>query len=164
MTITNQRVTCLTCKKVSDVEMVTQAPLAVWTASAKAARCPHCGSPKLGLGGAHGDAPPLDTSIGTRANWWVNRGAIGTSSLTIWAVFTGLSNPHGRSAYPLDPDDFSRCRKLLDLIPEWRNDLALVAAKHPWFQPFADRWDEFDRLYDAELPTPCSAASSSGAA
>lgn len=31
----------------------------------------------------------------------------------------------------------------------WRADLSPVVKACPWMKPFVDRWDEFDRLYDA---------------
>ncbi len=54
--------------------------------------------------------------------------------------------------YPYDPDDFSRCRKLLDLFQEWRKDIGQVSSVYPWMAPFISRWDEMDRLWDEESP------------
>ncbi len=159
MTITPTRVTCLECAHVCDVELVTDAPVAVAVASMKAARCPRCGGKKLGMGGEIAEGKPsLDcTGMDERARWWWSRGGDrGLSSETIWRVMRGWNLGEGRGGvllgYPHDPDDFSRCRKLLDLIPEWRARIAMVAERLPWFRPFTDRWDEMDRLWDEESP------------
>jgi hypothetical protein len=149
MNIVKERVTCK-CGHVFEAEMVMNAPVAVSIASIKAVRCPKCGSQKIGLGGAYDDAPPLTAPLIERAAWWRERGETGTSSLTIWHAFTGGHNPHREFYWPLDPDDFRRCKLLLDLLPEWRADLAKVTERFAWFKPFADRWDEFDALYANE--------------
>lgn len=153
MTITKQRVTCLDCKVVFDADIVTDAPIAVATASLQAIRCPKCGGGKCGFGGSHEGAPPLSAPIAVRAAWWRERGDVGTSSQTIWAVFAAGMPPRHGPDVPQDPDDFSRCKALLDLIPEWRADIKKVATQYPWYKPFTDRWDEIERLYIAELPT-----------
>jgi hypothetical protein len=150
MQIKNQRVTCAACGKVGEVEIVVDAPLSVAIASMKAARCQHCGSPKVCLGGAYDDSPPLTASIIDRAAWWRERGEVGTSSETIWSAFTG-SRP-GHTDIPYDPDDFRRCKLLLDLIPEWRADLARVAKVYRWWLPFVEAWPDLERLYEHEAP------------
>jgi hypothetical protein len=151
MQIQNQRVTCAECGRVGDVELVVQAPLLVAIASIKAARCPHCGSAELGLGGSYDDAPPLTAPILDRAKWWHERGEIGTSPETIWSAFTG-SRP-ALLDIPYDPDDFRRCKQLLDLIPEWRADLNRVAKVYRWYLPFVEAWPDLERMYAAEAPT-----------
>lgn len=150
MTITQQRVTCK-CGHVFEADLVTDAPLAITIASMKAIHCPKCGSSECCIGGGYDDAPPLTAPIAERAAWWRERGEVGTSSESIWSAFAGSGIRH--PCYPLDPDDFRRCRLLLALIPEWRADLSPLVARYPWFAPFVDRWDEMDRLFDLEAPT-----------
>lgn len=150
MTIAQQRCTCGGCSHVFDAEVVVNAPIDVTIASMQAIRCPSCGSDNCGIGGAHKDAPSASAPVEERACWWKQRGDHGTSSLTVYCAFSGGYSPHGRFDIPYDPDDYSRCRKLLDLIPEWRTNLSVVVARFPWYRPFIDRWDEFDRLWDEE--------------
>lgn len=148
MTITKQRVTCK-CGHVFDAEIVA-GPIIVALASMEAIRCPECGGGEFGLGGSYDDAPPLEASLEDRAAWWKMRGETGISSLTIWCALAG-----GRSdsyCYPCDPDDFRRCKLLLDLIPEWRPRLGEVTKRFPWFAPFERRWEEFEELYRVESP------------
>jgi hypothetical protein len=151
MRIQAQRVTCADCKKVGNVELVMDAPLEVAIASMKAARCPHCGSAELGLGGSYDDAPPLEAPLMQRAAWWKERGEVGISSETIYGAFTG-SRPQNTNI-PFDPDDFRRCKQLLDLIPEWRADLARVAKVYRWWLPFVEAWPDLERMYGEEAPT-----------
>lgn len=152
MRIYKMRVTCK-CGHVFDADIVVDALITVTAASMAAVQCPKCGGDKLGLGGAYDDAPPLSAPVEARAGWWRERGETGTSSLTIWSAFAGGGNPHRHNSYPLDPDDFQRCKKLLDLIPEWRRSLDHVVTAFPWFQPFVSAWPEFERLWAEESPT-----------
>ena len=149
MNITTNRMTCLKCAHVFEAELVMNAPVKVSIASMKAVRCPACGagSDKVTLGGGYTDSPALDAPIAKRAEWWRKRGDVGTSSLTIWSVFTGSLSAVG---YPNDPDDFRRCKLLLDLIPEWRQDMGKITDRFPWYAPFVDRWAEFEKLYAEE--------------
>lgn len=152
MTVTQQRMTCK-CGHVFEAEVV-DAPIAVTLASMKAVRCPRCGagSNEIGIGGGYDDAPPLTASVMDRAAWWRKRGEIGTSSLTIWCFFTEGRNPHRDFNWPLDPDDYRRCKLLLDLIPEWRENLGKIETRFAWFKPFADRWADFETLWAEEAP------------
>lgn len=150
MKIEALRVTCK-CRHVFDAEVVVNAPISVAAASMKAVRCPKCGSNKLGLGGDITEGKPaISAPLIERSEWWRHKGEIGTSSLTIWCAFTEGRNPHGGFCYPLDPDDFRRCKQLLDLIPEWRLDIQKVADRFKWFQPFVDSWSDFEQLYIEE--------------
>jgi hypothetical protein len=151
MRIQQQRITCATCRKVGEVEIVLDAPLSVVSASMKAARCPSCGSSDLTLGGAYPDAPPPTSPLEKRVSWWIRRGEVGSSSDTIQRAFTGRG-PELLPTIPHDPDDFRRCKQLLDLIPEWRTDLARVAKIYPWWEPFVDAWPDLERLYAEEAP------------
>jgi hypothetical protein len=141
----------MVCKRVFEAETVAESPIEVWIASVNAVHCPKCGAGacRLGFGGAFGDAPPLTKSIEIRAAWWKRRGDVGVSSETIWATLLvghRIQNPD----IPHDPDDFSRCRALLVLIPEWRSQLSLVSDRYPWWKPFVDAWDELDVMFTEE--------------
>lgn len=90
---------------------------------------------------------------------WLKGPDTGTSSRSIFAV---LSKKHGHLAFvghgfgpsePLDPDDFGRCHRLLQAIPEWRGRLAEVAAAYPGWGPLIREWDRCTALYEQEEPT-----------
>lgn len=148
MNIDKIRVTCQSCKNVFDAEVVVNAPIAVAIASMQSVRCPLCGSAKCGLGGNYAGAPPVTAPIADRVAWWRDRGEHGVSSETIYSAFAGGRPRH--VDVPHDPDDFSRCKLLLDLIPEWRSDLGKVVKVYPWFSPMIEKWAEIDAAYEME--------------
>jgi hypothetical protein len=127
---------------------VVDAPILVAAASMKAARCPHCGGSKLGMGGELDGKPDLTAPIALRVAWWQESGEQGRSSKTIFGVFTG-QQPKDLGV-PLDPDDFRRCKLFLDLIPEWRADLGKMKTALPWWGPLVDKGEELERLFAAE--------------
>lgn len=148
MTIQKLRCTCQDCKHVFDAEIVVDCPVDVAIASMKAVRCPECYSSKCGMGGNYKDAPPLTAPLVDRVAWWKDRGEHGVSSETIYSAFCGGS-PRSVDV-PHDPDDFRRCKLLLDIIPEWRADLGKIKTVYPWFAPLIDNWDEIERLFVLE--------------
>lgn len=157
MEIVKLRVTCGACKKWSDVESITNAPVAVVTAAMQAMRCPECGSANVGLGGGD-DAGLLRASSGTaiqkRLAAWRSRGDVGISSSTIANAFrSDVPISMGHSYVPQDPADFKRCYELLALIPEWRDKLAVVSGRWPFWRPFVDAWAELEALWAEESPT-----------
>ena len=145
MKIDKIRVTCTPCGHVFDAEIVVDAPIAVAAASMSAISCPQCGSRDCGLGGNYDDAPPVTAPLTDRVRWWKERGEHGISSETIYSAFCGGMPRY--VSYPRDPDDFRRCKLLLDLIPEWRADLGKVSRRYVWFAPMIEKWDEIERLY-----------------
>lgn len=153
MTVQTIRVHCMVkkCGQVFDAEIAVECPVEVAVASMKAVRCPKCGSRKVGMGGDYNDAPVCG-SLEDRKQWWKTRGEVGISSQAIFYAMCGEFPPQ-HPDFPIDPDDFGRCRKLLDLFPEWRKGIEQASAVFPWLAPFVVRWDEMDRLWDEESPT-----------
>jgi len=86
---------------------------------------------------------------------WIINGEVGTSSKTIWAVMMDAVLPSRRHSWdysvPHDPDDFSRCWKLLVLFPEWRKRLAEVAKVFPAWVGFVREWDKLTAMYESLL-------------
>jgi hypothetical protein len=82
---------------------------------------------------------------------WIIEGDVGTSSRTIWAVMTGIVKGKSRCGIhydtPKDPDDFSRCYKLITLFPQWRGRLEEVSDIFPKWIPFIREWDKLENLY-----------------
>ncbi len=81
--------------------------------------------------------------------WWMGLD-VGESSTVIYSALSNtpdlLSVFHNRynDAVPQDADDFGRCVRLLEAMPEWKARLPEVAAAWPktkWPQIIA-RWDE----------------------
>jgi len=83
---------------------------------------------------------------------WALGPDIGISSKTIVQVLTGahvlgLLHP----SPPLDPSDFGRCERMLDLFPWLRLNLFHVADVYPEWRPMIGAWDELRALYAEEL-------------
>jgi hypothetical protein len=57
-----------------------------------------------------------------KANEWLKIGEANSSSITMWNCLM-LKPKFYLISYPQDPDDFSRCYKLLEAIPEWKAKL-----------------------------------------
>jgi hypothetical protein len=86
---------------------------------------------------------------------WIINGEVGTSSKTIWAVMMGAVMEKRRDSWdygcPHDPDDFSRCWKLLSLFPEWRERLPEVSKIFPEWTGFIREWDKLTEMLESNL-------------
>jgi len=107
----------------------------------------------------HGDCektweePKADQSktVRERAIWWFSKGEVGLSSKVMCTFFLtgGIAGifPH----YPHDPDDFGRCYKLLEAIPEWKEELPdLATLSEPWSK-LVENWDTLTEMYEQNV-------------
>ena len=82
---------------------------------------------------------------------WIIEGEVGTSSRTIWAVMMGIVTEPQQCDWnydtPSDPDDMSRCVKLIILFPEWRPRLNEVAQIFPKWTPYIREWNKLEKMY-----------------
>ena len=81
---------------------------------------------------------------------------VGSSSATIFAAMTGRP-PVGVDrdrigSVPQDPDDFSRCYRLLRVMPEWSGRLQEVSEKHAAWKPLVDNWDRLTAMFEQHDP------------
>lgn len=86
-----------------------------------------------------------------RAAEWLVSGDTGQSSITILAWMNGARSGH--IYYPLDPDDLGRCIRLINLVPEYREQLPDMAKASPEWEALVNHWDELEALYNEELPS-----------
>jgi len=85
-------------------------------------------------------------SVEKKAMWWIANGHVGLSSKTMWLHFMGQKN--GQINHPYDPDDFSRCYKLLEAVPEWKDRiLELSTLSKPW-ENLAKNWDKLTEMFE----------------
>ena len=92
---------------------------------------------------------------------WIGSDDVGLSSLSMarkLAPLAGLGEcpPHRyrtNGDYPRDPDDLSRCIKLLAVVPSLRPHLGAMAECGPIWAGYVAQWDEMERLYAEEEPT-----------
>ena len=81
--------------------------------------------------------------------WTLSRD-VGVSSATILEATAGMASPCGQYGIPLDPSDFGRCYRLLELFPELRARLNRVVYFHPEWRPIIEAWDELTALWEEE--------------
>lgn len=84
-----------------------------------------------------------------KAMFWNANGQHGASSKTMWNCF--MNNKDFRVNHPYDPDDFSRCYKLLVMVPEWKNELdKLKTLSKPW-ENLVNNWDVLTEMYELNV-------------
>ncbi len=106
--------------------------------------------------GLHKDCEPIwkepeadqSQDIQKKAMWWITNGHVGNSSKTMWQCFMNV--PIERINHPYDPDDFSRCYKLLEAVPEWKqksNMRKLEKLSIPW-KNLVENWDKLTEMFE----------------
>jgi hypothetical protein len=87
-------------------------------------------------------------------NHWISSNDTGVSSKTIWAVMMNCVNTEDAGAFdydiPHDPEDFGRCYRLLEAVPEWKPRLFEVARAFPKWGPLVREWNHLSALYASE--------------
>jgi hypothetical protein len=139
-TIRNEKLFCLNCGG----EFALQYPIAV-----------DCMSKKIkAFDSLHKECkltwtePLADQSkdVKEKAMWWIANGHVGSSSKTMWNCLIGNSNfPIN---HPYDPDDFSRCWKLLEAVPEWKTELQKLKPLSRQWSNLVDNWDKLTEFYE----------------
>lgn len=78
----------------------------------------------------------------------------GTSSDTMFSRFAGFSvmQEGSRSATPRDADDFYRCRRLLEQVPEFAARIDELRSISPAWDRLVSQWDALCTLMDTEAP------------
>lgn len=93
-------------------------------------------------------------SKGTRALFWVQNGEHGMSSECIYAHLSGDFQTFGaKTNHPCDPDDFKRCYKLLEMVPEWNGLLDVLRPLSPVWNNLVDNWPKLTELYKEQMIT-----------
>lgn len=95
--------------------------------------------------------PEQTKSVYYKAKLWLENGEHGMSSETMWNCLMGNSN--FRVSYPFDPDDFSRCYKLLQYVPEWKSELSKLKSLSPAWSNLVDNWDKLTEMYEENVRT-----------
>lgn len=90
----------------------------------------------------------MTKSIEERAEWWLINGETGLSSKAMLNCFLGKSF---RVDYPHDPDDFKRCYKLLQVIPEWKSQLYRLKRMSDSWSQLVDNWDKLTQMYEQNV-------------
>jgi len=85
-------------------------------------------------------------TISERAVWWISDGERGASSEARWCCLMGRGVK--RTNHPCDPDDFKRCYKLLQLIPEWKDELHKLKPLSPVWSLLVDNWNKLTEMFE----------------
>lgn len=86
-----------------------------------------------------------------KSMFWFNNGERGNSSETMWNCL--MNNDNYPINHPYDPDDFSRCYKLLLFVPEWKNELHRLKPLSNQWSNLVDNWDKLTDMYEENKRT-----------
>lgn len=99
--------------------------------------------------------PVVDQSKDTeeKAYWWMANGERGMSSEAMWRCF--MNDRNGGNSHPHDPDDFKRCYKLLECVPEWKekHNLRKLKRLSQQWSNLVDNWDKLTEMYEENVKT-----------
>ncbi len=90
--------------------------------------------------------PDQSKDIKVKAMFWLTNGEKGMSSETMWHCLYG--NKDFRINHPYDPDDFSRCYKLLVFVPEWKSELYKLKLLSRQWSNLVDNWGKLTEMYE----------------
>lgn len=95
-----------------------------------------------------------EPSIEERAKRWIADTAnVGASSRCLWTRMQGIRTSD--AYHPHDLDDFGRCYRLLQLIPEWRFKLHIMSNVSRQWAKLVENWDEITKLYESAQLVAC---------
>lgn len=84
---------------------------------------------------------------------WLANGERGISSDTIFSHITGLNVLKGwRGSHPHDPDDMTRCIKLLERCPSVAKRFDSMREVSPEWARLVDSWPLLVAMLDEEIP------------
>jgi len=95
--------------------------------------------------------PVADQSkpVNLKAIWWLENGERGMSSETMYNFFMGKKN--FSINHPYDPDDFKRCYKLLEAVPEWKCEIKRLGVLSKAWKNLAENWDKLTAMYERNV-------------
>ena len=91
---------------------------------------------------------PIPATPGMGLDAWLKSDDVGASSLFMACVLGECGIPE--YAIPHDADDFDRCVKLLEAVPELISKLPQMAQQSSSWAVLVGRWNEFTELYKRE--------------
>lgn len=83
------------------------------------------------------------------ARWWWENGEKGISSMTMFNTLSDELKLPPEKGHPHDGDDFNRCYKLLQAVPQFKNKLRRMKSVSPVWSRLIDNWDELTKLFEA---------------
>lgn len=95
--------------------------------------------------------PNLETRISERASFWLKHGEQGMSSKAIFQRLGRHQFDKDYRNHPSDPDDFKRCYKLLEMIPEWKPLIGEMASVSNEWSNLSDNWTKLTDMYEKNV-------------
>lgn len=100
---------------------------------------------------------PMKAAPGSGVEAWLASDDRGLSSESICRRLFGKppikTSLDRQNSHPRDPDDFGRCHRFLQVVPEARAKLDLMKdVSHVW-KRLVEQWDALTYLYLKELPS-----------
>jgi len=83
---------------------------------------------------------------------WLATGETGISSKAIAFKMAGIENDCKWNTIPHDPDDFKRCLKLVNLIPEIRQRLDEMRSVSIKWNVLIENWKQVEDSFMDEVP------------
>lgn len=85
---------------------------------------------------------------------WLAGGQRGISANTIITNVCGVdAMGRSRQSHPHDPDDLTRCVRLLERCPSVAAEFGRMRDVNPVWAGLVDAWDELVAMLDAEIPS-----------
>ena len=87
---------------------------------------------------------------------WYANGERGISSEAMACAVVSMPPKEPWSAFgnhPHDPDDFKRCVKFLEAVPDARKHMDEIAKLSKQWARLVENWDELEKLFHEEFPT-----------
>jgi hypothetical protein len=95
--------------------------------------------------------PNLETRISERASFWLKHGEQGMSSKAIFQRLGRHQFDKDYRNHPSDPDDFKRCYKLLEMIPEWKPLIGEMASVSKEWSNLSANWNKLTEMYEQNV-------------
>lgn len=94
-----------------------------------------------------------ESALSHEAVRWLAIGEQGMSSRAMFAYLTGISPPRScthdnRATLPTDADDFSRCYRLYQDVPEVRERFEQLASLSPQWASLVAQWPKLAELFE----------------
>lgn len=95
------------------------------------------------------EKPNLTDSYIDKAHWWLHHGERGNSSNAMYGCFMNVDGMGIN--HPYDPDDFKRCYKLLEAVPEFKKQMYKLELLSPTWQKLVQNWDKLTEMYEQNV-------------
>ena len=94
--------------------------------------------------------PIVKASEGMGLMAWLASDDVGRSSKFMAWVLSYNQFPKPEFGYPHDPDDFGRCRRLVQAVPRFEYLIFEMREQSHQWKAVAENWDRWVELYDKE--------------